>query len=269
MVDRVAALESTFVKQDAKAHKTKIQARTYPVRALFCHSRSASKEKCQRMDNTNKIPKYDVLKGHEFTNNLKTLLGCKNFHELSDMTEIPASTFGTWNSKDRTSHELIIRLHLALNIPVRDLALGYHQIATNPALDEQKISESEMSYNASSDTPLEIAHKSTITVETFTLQNGILENRRATLFDSDLLADFNPKSLMAVTTPEATYILDIAINQGVSGTYLADIDGFLSLNDLQRLPGNKLAIAFNGSILEVEEKSITIKGKLVAEINLK
>ncbi|MFA0677226.1 transcriptional regulator, partial [Vibrio sp. 10N.222.51.A6] len=48
----------------------------------------------------------------------------------------------------------------------------------------------------------------------------------------------------------------------VSGTYLVDMDGLLSLNDIQRLPGKKLAISFNGSTLTVEEDEVRVVGRV-------
>ncbi|MGR6831417.1 hypothetical protein [Aliivibrio wodanis] len=36
-----------------------------------------------------------------------------------------------------------------------------------------------------------------------------------------------------------------------SGKYLIDMDGSFSINELQRLPGKKLAISFNGSTINV------------------
>ena len=50
--------------------------------------------------------------------------------------------------------------------------------------------------------------------------------------------------------------------QAVSGTYLVDMDGLLSLNDIQRLPGKKLAISFNGSTLTVEEDEVRVVGRV-------
>ncbi len=51
-------------------------------------------------------------------------------------------------------------------------------------------------------------------------------------------------------------------HQAASSIYLADMDGLLSLNDIQDLPGKKLAISFNGSTLTVEEDDVRVVGRV-------
>lgn len=67
---------------------------------------------------------------------------------------------------------------------------------------------------------------------------------------------------MAIRDGENTYIVDKENQQAISGTYLVDMDGLLSLNDIQRLPGKKLAISFNGSTLTVEEDEVRVVGRV-------
>jgi hypothetical protein len=69
------------------------------------------------------IPPFEYLSGAEFTDNLKTLTGSKTFNQLSHLLNVSKATFSTWNTHDRTSHELMVRLHLALGIPIEQLAL--------------------------------------------------------------------------------------------------------------------------------------------------
>ncbi len=68
--------------------------------------------------------------------------------------------------------------------------------------------------------------------------------------------------MMYIEHDETRFIADKEIHQAVSGTYLVDMDGLLSLNDIQRLPGKKLAISFNGSTLTVEEDDVRIVGSV-------
>lgn len=68
---------------------------------------------------------------------------------------------------------------------------------------------------------------------------------------------------MAVESDCITYIIDKKeVRQAVSGTYLVDMDGLLSLNEIQRLPGKKLAISFNGSTIQVDELDVKVVGKV-------
>ncbi len=67
---------------------------------------------------------------------------------------------------------------------------------------------------------------------------------------------------MAVESDSITYIIDKDVRLAVSGTYLVDMDGLLSLNEIQRLPGKKLAISFNGSTIQVDELDVKVVGRV-------
>ena len=69
--------------------------------------------------------------------------------------------------------------------------------------------------------------------------------------------------MMCTEHDGATFIVDKEVHQAVSGTYLVDMDGRLSLNDIQRLPGKKLAISFNGSTLTVGESGVRVADRVV------
>ncbi|PML09417.1 bacteriocin [Vibrio lentus] len=75
--------------------------------------------------------------------------------------------------------------------------------------------------------------------------------------------------MMGIEHDGTTFIVDKEVHQAVSGTYLVDMDGLLSLNDIQRLPGKKLAISFNGSILTVEEDDVRVVGRVALAIQQK
>ncbi|WP_261926796.1 helix-turn-helix domain containing protein, partial [Vibrio aestuarianus] len=65
-----------------------------------------------------KIPSFNYLSGVGFTDNLKHLARCKTFLELAEILDVPKATFSTWNTHNRTSHELMVRFHLRLGIPI-------------------------------------------------------------------------------------------------------------------------------------------------------
>lgn len=73
---------------------------------------------------------------------------------------------------------------------------------------------------------------------------------------------------MAVDHDGTTYIVDKEVRQAVNGTYLVDIDGLLSLNEIQRLPGKKLAIGFNGSTIQVDELDVKIVGRVAVALEI-
>lgn len=82
-------------------------------------------------------------------------------------------------------------------------------------------------------------------------------------FDNSDLDNNGIVTVMAVESDCITYIIDKKeVRQAVSGTYLVDMDGLLSLNEIQRLPGKKLAISFNGSTIQVDELDVKVVGKV-------
>lgn len=76
-------------------------------------------------------------------------------------------------------------------------------------------------------------------------------------------------NVMSVENDNITYIIDEEVSQAVSGTYLVDMDGLLSLNEIQRLPGKKLAISFNGSTIQVDELDVKVVGRVAVVMERK
>ncbi|MCZ4308086.1 bacteriocin [Vibrio atlanticus] len=68
--------------------------------------------------------------------------------------------------------------------------------------------------------------------------------------------------MMGIEQDGYTFIVDKSVHQAGNGTNLLDMDGLLSLNGIQRLPGKKLTISFNGSTLTVEENEVRVVGRV-------
>ncbi|WP_158144868.1 phage repressor protein CI [Vibrio metschnikovii] len=205
-----------------------------------------------------KIEPYDYLKGSDFTENLKNLTGCKNFQELSFVYDVPKSTFSTWNTHERTSHELMVRAHLALGIPIVDLALKPEDrhLAAKPK---------ELSQPATTQQPSQL---DTIVLKSFCLTNGQLLETGEIPYPVRRMNSFNLdyEKVIEVETNEAIYLLDKSTTDAVAGNYLIDVDGRLSINQIQRLPGRKLAIAFGDSTIEASENDIKVLGRVAVTL---
>ncbi|MEI8634768.1 helix-turn-helix domain-containing protein [Vibrio sp. PP-XX7] len=125
-----------------------------------------------------KIASFRYLKGADFTGNVKHLTQCKDFTQLSLLLNIPKSTFSTWNSHQRTPHELIVRLHLALGIPVKDLALAQNSQLTeiHPSLrDDHLLSTHIQDQTGTYQTPAtKNQQHATVILKSYTLHQGQL-----------------------------------------------------------------------------------------------
>lgn len=196
-----------------------------------------------------KVPPFDYLSGREFTEKLKTVTGCKTYELLSDYYGVPNSTFSTWHTHNRTGWELIIRTHLATGASVRYMALG----------------EGE---------PFEGGESSTLTsqsLQIFSLVDGALVEAGQTALDLMTLDRFGlkPSFTQVIEDDSGIYYINKESTDPVAGDYLIDIDGRLSINYLQRLPGKKLAIAFGTSTIEVSEEDIKVLGRVAMEMKKK
>ncbi|WMN76085.1 helix-turn-helix domain-containing protein [Vibrio parahaemolyticus] len=189
---------------------------------------------------------FDYLSGKNFTEKLKDVTNCDTYLKLADVYGIPRTTITTWHTHNRTAFELIVRTHLATGASVRYMALG----------------EGEPFDNKSE--PME-------GLQTFRLVDGALVEAGKVSLDLSTLDRFGLKpSITKVIEDDAgIYYLNTESIDPVAGDYLIDVDGRLSINYLQRLPGKKLAIAFGNSTIEVSEGDIKVIGRVAMEMKKK
>ncbi|MBJ2147571.1 phage repressor protein CI [Vibrio sp. IB15] len=208
------------------------------------------------------IPPFDYLKGSDFTHNLKDLTGCKDFMELSKLVGVPKSTFSTWNTHERTSHELMVRLSISLGIPLENLALKESDRQTNSFRVRNEINVSETSPLLTSDTSN--PQHGTVILKSACLSDGRLIDTGEVPYALRRMNKYglDNSSVVEIETNEALYLVNQDIKSAVSGKYLVDIDGHLSINHVQRLPGKKLAVAFGDTTMEVAEEDIKIVGRV-------
>lgn len=193
-----------------------------------------------------KVPPFDYIGGREFTEKLKTVTGCKTYELLSDYYGVPNSTFSTWHTHNRTGWELIIRTHLATGASVRYLALGEGEPFDNISDPQEGL-------------------------RTYRLVDGALIEAGKVSLDLSTLERFSlkPSITLVVEDDSGIYYINKESTDPVAGDYLIDIDGRLSINYLQRLPGKKLAIAFGASTIEVSEQDIKALGRVAMEMRKK
>ncbi|EJO9909276.1 phage repressor protein CI [Vibrio sp. 779(2023)] len=212
-----------------------------------------------------KILPFDYLKGSDFTRRLKLLTDCNDFQELSELLDVPKTTFSTWNTHNRTSHELMVRLHLALGVPIEELALKPE--------DRDKVRSSDGAKKAAtyhSAECVENPQHGSVIIKSFCLTNGKLLDTGEVPYPVRRINGFGLQNadLIEIETNQSVVLVDKKENDAMNGNYLIGIDGRYSINQVQRLPG-KLAIAFDGQTIEVQDGDIEVIGKVVLETKLK
>ncbi|SHO57857.1 helix-turn-helix domain-containing protein [Vibrio quintilis] len=192
-----------------------------------------------------KVPPFEYLTGKNFTGKLKDVTGCKTYELMSDYYGIPSSTFSTWHHHKRTGFELIVREHLHSGASVRYLALG----------------EGE---------PFEVTNTGNEFIS-YRIVNGSLEKHGKVLLDQTTLTKFGliASATEVIEDDNGIYYINKESEDPVTGDYLIDIDGRVSINYLQRLPGKKIAIAFGNSTIEVAEDEIKVIGRVAMEMKKK
>ncbi|CED57105.1 putative uncharacterized phage protein [Aliivibrio wodanis] len=184
---------------------------------------------------------FEYITGREVTERMKEITKSRDFLSLCSILGIPKGTISTWHQRGLTPFEVIIRLHLATGVPIEYLALGKGE--PFPSKEEQTSKES-------------------LSIPLFTIQRSELVELRTLSFDKAFIEKIGSDDLILLEHDETSYFVDKNETKANQGKYLIDIDGSFSINELQRLPGKKLAISFNGSTINVEEDDIKVVGRV-------
>ena len=219
------------------------------------------------MDSQQKISIFEYLKGEDFTQTLKDSLGLSTFAELADVTNVSRQTISTWNAHNRNSHELVVRIHLRTGIPVHELILPKDYPLTDlhhSFWGNKKAPKAEVT---SSSPELQNPQLAIVAIKSFCLTNGQLVPTGEIPYAQRMFNswDLEASNTIEIETNEGRFLVDKKQNDAVSGEYLIDMNGRLSINHIQRLP-NKLAIVFGNSTVEVSEKDIKVIGRVAVTL---
>lgn len=214
-----------------------------------------------------KIPPFDYLKGNDFTEKLKEVTGCKTFLEMADLLDVQKAIFSTWKTHDRTSHELMVRLHLRLGVPIEDLALSDEDREEYRKRHPKNfaVNENPVAYLQQASTN---PQHQTVILKSYCLSNGGLIPTGEVPYAYRRLNSYGllQSQVDEIETNEAVYLVDKGATNALSGKYLIDIDGLFSINQIQRLPGKKLAVVFGDSTMEVSEEDIKVIGRVAVTL---
>ncbi|MGR5139829.1 helix-turn-helix domain-containing protein [Vibrio jasicida] len=207
---------------------------------------------------------FDYIKGEAFTDKLKEINRVNSLGELAQIYGVPKTTFSTWNSHNRNSHELVVRTHLRTGIPVRELILpkDYPETELHYSFwGNQKAPDAEIT---SSSPGLQTPQLATVAIKSFCLTNGQFVPTGEIPYAQRMFNswDLDATNTVEIETNEGRFLVDKEQNDAVSGDYLIDMNGRVSINHIQRLP-HKLAIVFGNSTVEVSEEDISVIGRVV------
>ncbi|MGR5112026.1 phage repressor protein CI [Vibrio jasicida] len=194
------------------------------------------------------IPSFDYIGGRDVTERMKFVTKTNDFKSLGECLGVSKGTISTWHQRGLTPYEVIIRLHLRTGASIKYLALGEGEPFPSKSSQNHVTKKNEA--------------RTLFDIDVFKLVNGKLQGNETLTFDKAYLDKLGVLNVMGIEQDGSTFIVDKEVHQAVSGTYLVDMDGLLSLNEIQCLTGKKIAISFNGSILTVEEDEVRIMGRV-------
>ena len=195
-----------------------------------------------------KIEPFEYIGGRDFTSKVVNVMNLERYNQLTEVLGVNKGTISTWHTRNMTPFELAVRIHLSEGVSLKWLLLDEGE-----PFPEQNAQDHISKKNEA---------KTLFDLDYFTLTNGKLVRNETLAFDKSYLDKLGVLNVMGIDHDGTTFIVDKEVHQAVSGTYLVDMDGLLSLNDIQRLPGKKLAISFNGSTLTVEENEVRVVGRV-------
>ncbi|MBE4461431.1 phage repressor protein CI [Vibrio parahaemolyticus] len=194
------------------------------------------------------IPSFEYIGGQDVTKRMKIVTKTNDFKSLGECLGVSKGTISTWHQRGLTPYEVIIRLHLRTGASIKYLALGEGEPFPLQSSQDHLTKKNES--------------RTLFDIDVFKLVNGKLQGNETLSFDKAYLDKLGALNVMGIEQDGSTYIIDKEVHQAVSSTYLVDMDGLFSLNEIQRLPGKKLAISFNGSTLTVEEDEVRVVGRV-------
>jgi hypothetical protein len=201
------------------------------------------------------LPTFDYMYGKQVTEKLRKVLDLKSSRALSEAIGVPTSTIATWQKRKICPYELAIRAHIRKGISLKWLLLDEGPPYPNAALHEHQSRENEK--------------KKLIDIDLFVLKNGKLLLHGTMTLDQFFLDELEISNVIAVRDGNRTYVVDQESIDAINGVYLIDLDGLLSVNDIQRLPEKKLALNFNGETLVISADSVKVSGQIVLEMTRK
>lgn len=222
------------------------------------------------MDSQQKISTFEYIKGEDFTQTLKEALKLSTYAELSDATNVSRQTISTWNAHNRNSHELVVRIHLRTGIPVHELILpkGYPLTDLHHSFwGNQGATESGVNTSSPQLTTTQLA---VVAINSFCLANGRLTPTGEIPYAQRMFRawDLEASKTIEIETNEGRFLVDKNQDDAVSGEYLINMNGRISINHIQRLP-NKLAVVFGNTTVEVSEEDVKVIGRIAVALEKK
>lgn len=168
------------------------------------------------MSESNK-DRYDPNSGgQEATKRILEAYGFKTRTELADYTGISNSTLNTWWRRDFYPAQVMVWCSLETGVSLRWLATGEGRMFEDAESEVQDI-------------------------DLYNLNKGGLMRHGSLYLDKSLLASCS--DAIAVSSADSTYIVNKSFDSLIDGKWLVEIEGKMSIRDMELVPVGRVRIS--------------------------
>ena len=191
---------------------------------------------------------------------LMRLFGVKSRIELSVILGNHSGSFSTWQTRNTTPYEMLLRIHIATGVPLKYLCFGDWKGVP----DIFSYSSNEEETPASEDEPLQRAFD----IQTFRILNGNL--MKIQMLDlSQSLFDYLGATNDCIAIEDTSTLHFVDRNQQVvtQGNYLFLTNNVHQIGPLKLMPNGKVYF-YDDAIRSIVDNELTcILGKVIAVLN--
>ena len=200
--------------------------------------------------------------GKEVIERLLTLFGSRNRHELGELLDVSPGTFATWQTRNTTPFELLVRVHIATGVPMEYLLFGDESeepdLLKHATFEKKQVEKSEIRLNIEDD----------YSIELYSIENGDLNLVDGFSFDSSFLEQISigePENVKLIQVKNQLSFVNFNIKKAVSGYYLISINDVYQIAELRMLPDGIVYLFHDGEKYPMQELA-TVHGKVTANL---
>jgi len=194
------------------------------------------------------VPKGKALYDEVMSNGGKAVLrrimdayGFNTQKQLCDLLDISSGTVSTWVRREYFPGDVVVTCALDTGVSLRWLSTGEGK----PYQEEVNTSENR--------------HPGLVEIQRYLLNNGTLTKKGTTFFDHQAFPDLTQNDSL-VTDGKQHWYIDLTVSTIGNGSHLLDIDGYIDIYEVSRLPANKISVKRDGVTFECVSDSVRCAG---------
>lgn len=212
------------------------------------------------IEKINTVPNYDT--GKAIVDRLIHVFGVRNRLELGDLLGMHPGSFSTWQSRNTTPFELLVRIHLITGLSMEYLLFGITENKVEAITAERTKTLFLDGKVENVPTDYEVSF-----VKVFSIESGKLDPLYRMLNSKELAAaaglGLSPDDL-AISADNVLHFVNCSNTTVNSGTYLISINDVYQLSELRMLPDGKVYMFVGDERFGIDNTLTKIHGKVVS-----